>query len=240
MSKSKVVQSYKGYEIVIIKEAFWVACISSTDKTVEYTINKEVVSDAIKCDEAIKRTRQFINDHEWNLIDSKDDFKFYVHLKFNGEYEYKISSDSYEELFSLDDPETATQQIKEIIENCEWKFVQEIRSFSIYMRLMPFYGWTYKIEKGGQIIDEVQNLKTQEDAEKHLLDNINERLWEVPINYSSYMIYPRQNLWGLFDYKTQIDENITDEGSDFNDKQLMLITAIGRADKNHQKLKGAY
>lgn len=237
MSQSKVVQNYKGYEIVALRGTFWVACISSIDKTVEYTTNKEVIVDAIKCDEATKMAKQFIDDHQWNLIDSKDNFKFYVHLKFNGEYEYKISSDSCEELFPVDSREVAQQQIKKIVENCEWKFIHEVHSFSIYIKLTPFYGWVYKIEKENQLVDEVSNLKTEEDAIKHSLENINERMWEYPISYSSFTIYARQNIKGLFDYKTNLDEITIEMDIDFSDKQLMLITAIGRADKYYQKLK---
>lgn len=237
MSQSIVVQNYKGYKIVAVREAFWITCISSTNKNVEYAASKQIVEDAIKCDEATEKTRQFIDNHEWILIDSKDDFRFYVHLKFSGEYEYKISSDSCEEFFLVDSKEAAKQQIKEIIENYEWRLIKKIDSFSIYIRLIPYYGWTYKLKKENQFIDEAQNFKTKEDAIKHSLENINERLWEYPINYSSFVIYPRHNVKGLFDYKIDLDEITIDEGVDFSDRQLMLIIAIGRADKYYQKLK---
>lgn len=237
MSESRVKQDYKGYEISAIKKTFWVVYIYSVDKNVEHAVCKEIITNALKCNDAIQRAKQFIDDHEWKFIDSENDFKFYTHLKFNGDYEYKITSDSYEKIFPVDSLKIATDLIRVVLENCKWKFIQEVYSFSIYIRLTPFYKWTYKIEKGGTLIEEVQNLENEERVIRDSLENINERLWEFATNYDAFKIRVRLSIYGLWDYKIEHGNETIELHTGFDERDFAIRFAMGSADKRYQKIK---
>ncbi len=241
MSKSnKKTLVYGGYELIAIEEEkkYWNIYICSRNTHVEYALNRQVVTGASSCKKAFEKAKGHISRHAWKLFAQNDNFEFYIHKNFDGDYEYKIVSTSAELIVPVLDAEIAEKNIAMHIENYKWKFAQETSSLSIYTRQNPLSSkWEYGIEKNGEYINCENDFKSLEEAIENALLSISEIGWELTMNYDMFQIYTRTNSNGLFDYKTSLDKNTIDEETDFSDKQLMLITAIGRADKYYQKLK---
>lgn len=241
MSKSnKKTLVYGDYELIAIEEKkkYWNIYICSRNTHVEYALNRQVVTGASSCKKAFEKAKGHISRHAWKLFARNDDFEFYIHKNFDGNYEYKIVSTNAELIVPVSDTETAKGDIAMHIENYKWKFAQETSSLSIYTRQNPLSSkWEYRIEKDEERINCKNDFKSPEEAIENALLSISEIDWELTMNYDVFQIYTRTNSCGLFDYKTSLDKNTIDEEVGFSDKQLMLITAIGRADKYYRKLK---
>lgn len=241
MSKSnKKTLVYGYYELIAAEEEkkSWSIYICSRKKCVEYALNRRVVTGASSCKKAFEKAKSHINRHAWKLFAQNDDFEFYIHKNFDGNYEYKIVSTNAELIVSVSDAEIAKIDIAMHIENYKWKFAQESSSLSIYTRQNPFSSkWEYKIEKNEERIKCKNDFKSFEEAIENALLSISEMGWELMMNYDIFQIYTKTNSNGLFDYKIDLNNITIDTNHGFGDKQLMLMTAIGRADKYYQKLK---